>query len=56
MARGREVLLWRYLREYSRHRQLDRSAMDRWEPVLAAARLAEDIPEERGGLVALGRG
>jgi aminoglycoside phosphotransferase (APT) family kinase protein len=55
MAAGREVLLWRYLREYSRHRRLDRAGMERWEPVLAAARLAEDIPEEREALLALAR-
>ena len=55
MAVGRELLLSRYLREYSRRLPLDRAAMERWEPVLAAARLAEDIPEEREALIELAR-
>jgi aminoglycoside phosphotransferase (APT) family kinase protein len=55
LAAGRKLLLSRYLREYSRHRPLDSAAMERWEPVLAAARLSEDIPEERETLLALAR-
>ena len=55
MAAGRKLLLSRYLGEYSDRRPLDQAAMERWEPVLAAARLAEDIPEERPALLALAR-
>jgi aminoglycoside phosphotransferase (APT) family kinase protein len=55
MVRGRELLLWGYLREYSSRIALDRDALERWEPVWAAARLSEDIPEEREGLLELAR-
>ena len=52
---GRRVLLRGYLREYSRRRRLDLAAVERWEAVLAAARLAEDIPEERDVMLGLVR-
>jgi hypothetical protein len=50
---GRRLLLSSYLREYRRHRRLDLDAIERWTPVLAAQRLAEDIPGERPALLRL---
>jgi aminoglycoside phosphotransferase (APT) family kinase protein len=56
MSAGRELLLWRYLRQYARRHPLDRKAVSHWQPVWAAARLAEDIPEEREALLKMARG
>jgi hypothetical protein len=47
---GRSVLWWAYLGAYRRAGKLDRAAVERWLPVMAAARLAEDIPGERAQL------
>lgn len=44
-----------YLRAYRRARPLDRAAVERWLPVLAAARLAEGIEPERSAMLRLGR-
>ena len=44
---ARRVLLSGYLRAYAREAPLDRRLVDRWLPVWAAARLAEDIKAER---------
>jgi aminoglycoside phosphotransferase (APT) family kinase protein len=55
MTVGRELLLRRYVRAYARRNQLDRQAVRDWEPVWAAARLAEDISEEREGLLEMAR-
>lgn len=47
-------LLWRsYLRGYKQLRPLDQTLVDRWEPVWAAARLAEGIDAERETLLAI---
>jgi len=42
-----------YLREYFKRRPFSREQLDAWIPVLAAARLAERIPEEEERLVVL---
>jgi aminoglycoside phosphotransferase (APT) family kinase protein len=42
-----------YLWEYVRHRPFPRERLEAWIPVLAAARLAEHIPEEEARLIAL---
>jgi aminoglycoside phosphotransferase (APT) family kinase protein len=57
IARIGRRLLWNgYLRSYSRARPTtDRGAVRRWLPVLATARLAEDIEEERPKLLELAR-
>ena len=45
-------LLWRaYRGGYGRAGRMDRAAVERWLPVMAAARLAEDIAEERPRLL-----
>jgi len=44
---ARRALLAGYLGAYARELPLDRDLVDRWLPVWAAARLAEDIDEER---------
>ena len=48
---GRPVLWRAYLGGYRRAGQMDRGAVERWLPVMAAARLAEDIAEERPRLL-----
>ena len=52
---GRRRLVSGYLRAYAREGQLDRSLVDRWLPVWAAARLSEDIAAERELLLATAR-
>ncbi|MFL7794515.1 MAG: phosphotransferase family protein [Anaerolineae bacterium] len=42
-----------YLREYFSRRSVGREQLEAWIPVVAAARLAERIPEEEDRLVAL---
>lgn len=44
---ARRLLVAGYLRAYAREAPLDRELVDRWLPVWAAARLAEDIEAER---------
>ena len=44
---ARRVLIAGYLSAYTREMPLDRDLVDRWLPVWAAARLAEDIEAER---------
>ena len=44
---ARRVLIAGYLSAYTREAPLDRDLVDRWLPVWAAARLAEDIEAER---------
>ena len=44
---ARRALSRGYLRAYAREAPLDRGLVDRWLPVWAAARLAEDIEPER---------
>ncbi|HYU14718.1 MAG TPA: phosphotransferase, partial [Candidatus Acidoferrum sp.] len=53
---GRRLLWLLYLRAYGRERPLDDELVGRWQPVLAAARLAEDRPGERRWLLAEARG
>jgi aminoglycoside phosphotransferase (APT) family kinase protein len=53
---GRRLMLAPYLRAYRRERLLDLELVGRWEPVRAAARLAEGIDEERESLLAIARG
>jgi aminoglycoside phosphotransferase (APT) family kinase protein len=49
-------LMWRaYLHGYRQLRVLDQTLVDRWEPVWAAARLAEGIDAERETLLATAR-
>jgi aminoglycoside phosphotransferase (APT) family kinase protein len=48
---GRRALVDRYLADYRRGRPLDQGLLDRWRTVRAAARLAEDIPEEHPTLL-----
>jgi aminoglycoside phosphotransferase (APT) family kinase protein len=56
LARVGRRVLWRgYLGTYLRLRPLDRSTVERWFTVMAATRLAEDIPEEREGILRLAR-
>jgi len=47
------VFLQAYLRRYGQLRPLPRREIERWLPVLAAARLAEDIEPEEESLVSL---
>ena len=49
----RHLLQREYLRVYFHHSRQALEALAPWVPVVAAARLAEDIPEERPGLMAL---
>jgi aminoglycoside phosphotransferase (APT) family kinase protein len=51
----RVALYAAYLRAYARRRSVERRAITAWVPVLAAARLSEDIDEERAWLLALAR-
>jgi aminoglycoside phosphotransferase (APT) family kinase protein len=44
---ARRLLVSSYLRAYGRESLLDRGLVDRWLPVWAAARLSEDIEQER---------
>ena len=44
---ARRALLAGYLSAYTREAPLDRDLVDRWLPIWAAARLAEDIEAER---------
>jgi aminoglycoside phosphotransferase (APT) family kinase protein len=53
---GRRPLLRGYLRAYRRTLPLAPELVARWEPVCAAARLAEDIATERERLIALALG
>jgi aminoglycoside phosphotransferase (APT) family kinase protein len=48
---ARRLLVAGYLRAYARVAPLDRAVVDRWLPVWAAARLAEDIASERAFLL-----
>jgi aminoglycoside phosphotransferase (APT) family kinase protein len=48
---GRRSLVAGYLRAYARRLPLDRALVARWRPVMAAARLAEDIEAERDHLL-----
>ena len=43
---GRRLLIWLYLRSYRRLRPVDMGGGQRWEVPVAAARLADGIPEE----------
>src|SRR5215510_414583 len=49
-AFGRGTFYRRYLRAYEGVRAIDANLVDRWEPVRAADRLFEGIPEERSEL------
>ena len=44
---ARRLLVSTYLRAYAREAPLDRELVERWLPVCAAARLSEDIEQER---------
>jgi aminoglycoside phosphotransferase (APT) family kinase protein len=56
LARLGRQFLWRpYLHGYQQLRSVDRTLVDRWEPVWAAARLAEGIAAERKTLLAAAR-
>ena len=44
-----------YLRRYFQRSAAGRSQLEQWLPVIAAARLSEDIPEEEGWLVEVAR-
>lgn len=48
---ARRLLVGGYLRAYAREAPLDRGLVDRWLPVWAAARLSEDIEQERAFLL-----
>lgn len=50
---GRNILVSLYLRAYRRHRPLDMALVARWQVPVAAARLADDIPEERRAILRL---
>ena len=52
---ARRLLVAGYLRAYAREVRLDRERVDRWLPVWAATRLAEDIEVERELLLRLAR-
>jgi aminoglycoside phosphotransferase (APT) family kinase protein len=52
---GRRILLAGYLRAYRRHDGNSALAFARWTPVMAAARLSEDIEAERDTLLAIAR-
>jgi len=55
LAPFRRALYAAYLRAYRRRRHLERAAIGAWVPVLAAARLSYDIPQERAWLLAVAR-
>ncbi|HEU0024262.1 MAG TPA: phosphotransferase [Thermoleophilaceae bacterium] len=48
---GRRLLLAAYMAGYRSERPLDRTAVEQWSFVCAAARLADDIPAERESLL-----
>ncbi len=48
---GRRLLIWLYLRSYRGVRPLDMRAVERWQLPVAAARLAERIPEETAAVM-----
>ncbi|MEX1254874.1 MAG: phosphotransferase [Dehalococcoidia bacterium] len=50
---GRGIMRVLFLRAYRRSRPVEMAAVDRWEVPVAAARLADNIPEERGALLKL---
>lgn len=52
---GRRILLRGHASGYARERPLDRALVERWLPVCAAARLAEDVAPERERLLAIAR-
>jgi aminoglycoside phosphotransferase (APT) family kinase protein len=52
---GLHVYRWYYLRCYLQYHPADRRELSAWLPVLAAARLDEDIPEEQEQLLAIAR-
>lgn len=52
---ARRALVAGYLRAYARRLPLDRTLIARWRPVMAAARLAEDIEPERAYLLSQAR-
>jgi aminoglycoside phosphotransferase (APT) family kinase protein len=53
---GRGLMESGYVKAYGRARAIDIELVDRWEPVLAVARLASDLEGERPALLALLRG
>ena len=55
LAPFRWLLYAAYMRAYRRARAVDRKSLTVWRPVLAAARLAEDIPQERRRLIRIAR-
>jgi aminoglycoside phosphotransferase (APT) family kinase protein len=55
LAPLRRALYQAYLRSYRRRRTLTSASVEAWVPVLAAARLSDEIPEERAHLLALAR-
>jgi aminoglycoside phosphotransferase (APT) family kinase protein len=55
LAPVRWALYSAYRRAYERRSGVDGSAIMAWLPVLAAARLAEDIPQERSRVLAIAR-
>ncbi len=52
-AFGRGAFYRGYVRAYERVRPIDAALVDRWEPVRAADRLFEGIPEERATLLGI---
>jgi hypothetical protein len=53
LALARRVGCWWYLREYARYGKHDAKQYQRWLPVMAAARLNENIPGESDWLLRL---
>jgi uncharacterized protein (TIGR02172 family) len=53
LAAGRQAFADAYLSRYSQLRAEDVRRVELWLPVIIAARFAENIPEERSGLLAL---
>jgi aminoglycoside phosphotransferase (APT) family kinase protein len=53
LAPFRRALYIAYLRAYRRRHRLDLDIVAAWVPVLAAARLSYDIPDERGRMLAI---
>ncbi|MBI5651398.1 MAG: phosphotransferase [Chloroflexi bacterium] len=53
VARVRELIKSCYLRQYDEHRALDPAQLARWMPIVAAARLNENIVEERDQVLAI---
>ena len=53
---GRGLMESGYVKAYARARAIDVELVDRWEPILAVARLASDLEGERPELLALLRG